>query len=273
MPALEQQPVFLDQSVFMRVDPRLLKKPSMVRGLLFVQAGIANFARNPLRMAETKASDRMNGLLRSLQQAMERLQDGRLTLEELEQATGQAQALYERFVVLRHKAREAAVGAVKKAEAPAPKAGEEEASIRLDTRPAEIAPQQTSLIDAIAETESLNAMAAEAAPTPAPKPKANKPAAKQAASERPVTLADKLEHAPVADLRKAIALSQKFWFVAELFANDRKRYEEAIDALNAMPGLKEAEAFLRNEVIAKLPNPPGEEVAATFSELLQRRYS
>lgn len=229
-------------------------------------------------MAETKASDRMNGLLRSLQQAMERLQGGQLTLEELEQATGQAQALYERFVVLRHKAREGAVGAVKKAEAPAPKAegpkaGEEEASIRLDTRPAEIAPQQTSLIDAIAETESLNAMAAEAAPTPAPKPKANKPAAKQAASERPVTLADKLEHAPVADLRKAIALSQKFWFVAELFANDRKRYEEAIDALNAMPGLKEAEAFLKNEVIAKLPNPPGEEVATTFSELLQRRYS
>ncbi|MCO6483507.1 MAG: hypothetical protein J5I62_12025 [Flavobacteriales bacterium] len=234
-------------------------------------------------MAETKASDRMNELIRSLQQAMDRLQGGQLTLEELEQATGQAQALYERFVVLRHKAREAAVGAVKKAETPKPMAEEpkptvEEPSIRLDTRPPDISPQQTSLIDAIAETESLNAMAAEAKPTPAkpaqaPKPKAAKPAAKQEASERPVTVADKLEHAPVADLRKAIALSQKFWFVAELFANDRKRYEEAIDTLNTMPGLAEADAYLKNEVIAKLPKPPGEEVAATFNELLQRRYS
>ncbi|HMN05162.1 MAG TPA: hypothetical protein PKD45_05490 [Flavobacteriales bacterium] len=227
-------------------------------------------------MAETKASDRMNELIRSLQQAMGRLQGGQLTLEELEQATGQAQALYERFVVLRHKAREAAVGTVKKAEGAKPKAEEpkaatEEPSIRLDTRPPDISPQQTSLIDAIAETESLNAMAAETAP--APKPKAEKPVPKQTAPERPVTVADKLEHAPVTDLRKAIALSQKFWFVAELFANDRKRYEEAIDAFNAMQGLNEAEAYLKTEVIAKLATPPGEEVMATFTELLQRRYS
>lgn len=244
--------------------------------MLFVHAGIANFAHNLKRMAETKASDRMNELIRSLEQAMGRLQGGQLTLEELEQATGQAQALYERFVVLRHKAREAAVGTVKKAEGAKPKAEEpkaatEEPSIRLDTRPPDISPQQTSLIDAIAETESLNAMAAEAAP--APKPKAEKPAPKQTAPERPVTVADKLEHAPVADLRKAIALSQKFWFVAELFANDRKRYEEAIDAFNAMQGLTEAEAYLKTEVIAKLATPPGEEVMATFTELLQRRYS
>lgn len=247
--------------------------------MLFVHAGIANFARNPLRMAETKASDRMNELIRSLQQAMDRLQGGQLTLEELEQATGQAQALYERFVVLRHKAREAAVGAVKQPESPQPKAEEpkaeeEEPSIRLDTRPPDISPQQTSLIDAIAETESLNAMAAEAKPTQAKPAQAPKPkAAKQDAPGRPVTVADKLEHAPVADLRKAIALSQKFWFVAELFANDRKRYEEAIDALNAMTGLEEADTYLKTEVIAKLPTPPGEEVAATFTELLQRRYS
>lgn len=265
-------------SVYIHVPPRFIQKPSMVRGMLFVHAGIANFARNPLRMAETKASDRMNELIRSLQQAMGRLQGGQLTLEELEQAADQARALYERFVVLRHKAREAAVGSVKKAEAPnpmaeEPKAEEEEAPIRLDTRPPDISPHQTSLIDAIAETEGLNAMAAEAKPARVPKPKATRPATNTANPERPVTVADKLEHAPVADLRKAVALSQKFWFVAELFANDRKRYEETIDALNGMGGREEAEAYFKTEVIGKLPKPPGEEVAAAFTDLLQRRYS
>lgn len=226
----------------------------------------------------------MNELIRSLQQAMDRLQDGKLDLEELEQATGQAQALYERFVVLRHKAREAAVGTAKAAEAPAPQPEAPtpqpevpraaEPSIRLDTRPPDISPHQTSLIDAIAETEGLHGKEPETKPVAAARPKVSRPAPASAkAPARPATVADKLEHAPVADLRKAIALSQKFWFVAELFANDRKRYEEAIDVLNGMGGRAEAEAYLKSEVIDKLSGPPGEEVTATFTELLQRRYS
>lgn len=219
-------------------------------------------------MARSKAAEHLQELVRSLQQAVDRLQEGTLGLAGLEQGTEQARALYERLVVLRHKAREAAVAgerqqpAAAKVFEPVAAPGQEAApSIRLDTRPPEVHPQQTSLIDAIAETEKA-----------APPPKAPAPKAAPAA-ERPVTVADKLEHAPVADLRKAIALSQKFWFVAELFDNDRKRYEEAIDTLNGMAGWKEAERYLKVEVVGKLPKPPGEEVATTFADLVQRRFS
>ncbi|MEO7082440.1 MAG: hypothetical protein ABIY71_12975, partial [Flavobacteriales bacterium] len=133
-------------------------------------------------MAQQKASERMNELIHSLQQAIGRLEEGKLGLNELEQCTEDARAIFERFVVLRHKAREAAVGAGKKAVAPEapvrpnrtkePAATEEEAQppMRLDTRPAEIAPLQTSLIDAIAETEN----GGEEAPV-APASKAEKP--------------------------------------------------------------------------------------------------
>jgi hypothetical protein len=133
------------------------------------------------------------------------------------------------------------------------------------------------LIDAIAETES--APAEESAPpavkveTPkvAPeKPRVAKP--RPAPKERPETVAAKLEHAPVADLHKAIALSQKFWFVAELFAGQREQYDRTIDALNSMGGLVEAQAYVEREVVGKLPKPPGDDVLATFMELLQRRY-
>jgi hypothetical protein len=152
-----------------------------------------------------------------------------------------------------------------------------EAPIRLDTRPPEVHPQQTSLIDAIAESESAPAPQPLADAPPKPKPEAPKPPKPAAAPpppavDRPASVADKMEHAPVADLRKAIALSQKFWFVAELFANERDRYEKAIDAINGMKSAAQAEAFVRDEVMAKLPKPPGEEVAHSFLELVQRRF-
>lgn len=242
----------------------------------------------------------MNELIRSLQQAMGRLGEGKLDLPELEQSTEDARALYERLVVLRHKAREAAVGAskpvAKETTGVRPATVEEAIAevdvkasvIRLDTRPAEVPPvavHQTSLIDAIAETEVTPAPApkpaeepakpAEEAPKPpAPlKPKAPKPVQPKETPAQPISVADKMEHAPVADLRKAIALSQKFWFVAELFGGDRERYEKAIDAINAMDSMENAEAYMRTEVTAKLPKAPGEEVAATFMDLLQRRFS
>lgn len=238
-------------------------------------------------MTQPKAADRLTALARSLQQAMDRMETGKLGLAELEQCTEEARALYERLVVLRHKAREATV--LPEREAPAPAATEAPAapkepppepaqpSIRLDTRPQDAAPLQTSLIDAIAESEGTAEPPAEPPAEPAkatapkpPKPKLVAPARQQ---EPSVSLGGKIEHAPVADLRKAIALSQKFWFIAELFGGDRDRYEKAIDALNAMKDRGEAEAYMRTEITGKLAKPPGEEVGATFMELIQRRYS
>ncbi len=224
-------------------------------------------------MPQNKASDRMNELLRSVQRALALLEEGKLGLPELEQCADDARAIHERLVVLRHKAREAHVAQERKAAEAAVAAPEPPAPIRLDTRPPDVHPQQTSLIDAIAETESAPApgpVIPEPVKPEAPKPPKVKPA--PVANERPASVADKMEHAPVADLRKAIALSQKFWFVAELFGNERDRYEKALDAINGMQSASEAEAFVRDEVMAKLPKPPGEEVANTFLELIKRRF-
>ncbi|MBK9421982.1 MAG: hypothetical protein IPN44_13185 [Flavobacteriales bacterium] len=324
-------------------------------------------------MSDKKGHERMQELTDSLSSAMGRLQEGKLGPEELEQATTDARLLFERLVVLRHKLREAAVGHNTKSPVQsdvAPVAEPTMSPMRLDTRPPEAPAHQTSLIDAIAETESIPvpvkkpvmpkaekpvmpkaapaekpvepgaekaAVTAIAEPAPKPEdtktkepevapvpagmpksapmeiaePKAEKPKAapmpvaeqktarmefdepktekpKDApmpvaapkpprprtvlpAEERPITVADKMEHAPVADLRKVIALSQKFWFVAELFSGERDRYEKTIDALNAMESFGPANAYLESEVLSKLPKQPGE-VADTFRELLKRRY-
>lgn len=217
-----------------------------------------------------------------------RLEEGKLPIADLERLTVNAGELHERLIVLRHKAREgkpipAAVtsssadgverGAQSDQQVAKPEPVHEPPPIRLDT-----APKQTSLIDAIAETE-----------VPSAKPKVPDPpivAAKSVAQKAPAaavpplpvaakpvaSVGAKLERAPIADLGKAVALSQKFWFVAELFGGDRSAYERAVDQLNKAPGRAEAEVYLQEEVLSKLKSPPGEDVLAAFNELIERRH-
>lgn len=232
-------------------------------------------------MPNRKGYDRMIELSTSVTNALRDLEAGKLSNEELERCTEEARTLYERLVVLRHKMREAAVApaaepppAVIEVSGPAP--------MRLDTRPPEVPIRQTSLIDAIAETEAVPGevlgtdkpvvptgpkevtQVPKPAPTPAPAPVQKK--------TENTSVADRMEHAPVADLHKAIALSQKFWFVAELFRGQREIYEKTIDAINGLTTYDDAKALIDRDVLAQLQKPPGDDVLTTFMELVQRRF-
>ena len=109
-------------------------------------------------MSETNPTERMHLLWDSVRQALRDLDAGKLDLDGLDRASADAQALYERFIVLRHKAREAkrvAESAPPVVKEPPPViAPPELPSLRLDTRPTEVPIRQTSLIDAIANAQS-----------------------------------------------------------------------------------------------------------------------
>jgi hypothetical protein len=241
-----------------------------------------------LPMGNDKAFRNMNELLAALSQAERELASGTLGVEGLEVACADARELYERLVVLRHKAREAVVAPVAKPatvpKEPVPTVVKEPApeptAIRLDTRPPEVSPRQVSLIEAIEATEATGPEkpAPVAAPTPKPSPAAKPtPAPKSTAAadakKGAPTLAEKLEHAAIPDLAKAISLSHKFWFVAELFNGDRITYDKTIDLLNSMSDGAAAQDHLEREVLAKLRKPADPEALATFTELLKRRYA
>jgi hypothetical protein len=231
-------------------------------------------------MSTNRSFRKLNELVIALTEAERSLAEGKLGLEGLEGACGNARELYERLVVLRHKARESALsGTLRSSVAePAPKpagpakppaekaAGEEMPALRLDTRPPEIGPRQVSLIEAIEETQAPAPDTKKVA-AKAPDPK---PAAARTSSP---TLAEKLEKAPVTDLSKAIALSHKFWFVAELFNGDRIAYEKTITLLNNMEARDEATQYMQQEVLSKLKKPADPEAISTFMDLLQRRFA
>ncbi len=248
-------------------------------------------------MSEANPTERMHLLWDSVRNAIRDLDAGKLDLDGLDRACADTQALYERLVVLRHKARETKVEVVPVVvkEPPPVTAPPELPNMRLDTRPSEVPIRQTSLIDAIAETETPPAIKAPVptpSPTPAPPPAKPIPVAEpaiQAPIEVPVppkpkpvkpvekpakgpSLADKLESAPVADLHKAIALSQKFWFVAELFGGQRERYEKAIDVINTLKSVEDAQTFIATEIVAKATRPPAEDALQALNELVERRF-
>lgn len=238
-------------------------------------------------MSTEKPFRKINELVKALAVAEQGMSAGTLSLEGLETACTDARELFERLVVLRHKARETRMGLTaeppvkgpgQKTEAPIAKAEEPE-PLRLDTRPMEVSPRQTSLIEAIESTEKeLD----EDGPTETEEPAAvvskkvdspPKGTPVKATTNTGPSVAEKLEKARVDDLGKAISLSHKFWFVAELFNGDRINYEKSIDKLNRMGDRKEAEVFVEKEVLAKLKKPADAEALATFTDLVQRRYA
>lgn len=238
-------------------------------------------------MGKEKGYRTIQELVSALADAERGLSSGALHVEGLEIACSDAQDLYERLVVLRHKAREAGANPVARntmkavpptvvAEPAAPEP-DEIAPLRLDTRPPTISPRQTSLIEAIEETsgtieteespEPVEENIAPANGNPSTIAPESAPAARSA-----TTLAEKLEKATITDLSKAISLSHKFWFVAELFGGDRIFYDKSIGLLNALGDKEKAISYMENDVLPKLKKPADPEALATFMDLIDRRY-
>lgn len=242
---------------------------------------------NELKMSSDKPFRTIHELVAALTAAEQGLVSGTLGQEGLEVACSDARDLYERLIVLRHKARESTVvfhpraaaegipAVVPQAEGvkePPPATAAEPRPVRLDTRPVmDAAPRQTSLIEAIANTEQERATVSPSDTRTTEVPQ--KVTEAQAASKQQPSLAEKLEKAALGDLGKAISLSHKFWFVAELFNGDRIAYEKSIEKLNSFGGAAEAQAYLEKEVLAKLKKPADPEALTTFTELVQRRYA
>jgi hypothetical protein len=241
-------------------------------------------------MSTERGYTRINELVAALNAAMHDMEQGRLGAQGLERTTEDARELYERLVVLRHKVREArAALSVKTAQPPpVPMASEPEAPrptrteaverppMRLDTRPDPgLPPRQTSLIDAIAEHDEVPAVTLkvqEQAPVQAKPAEQEKPKAQAPAPAKGPSLAEKLEHAPISDLGKAITLSQKFLFLAELFGGQKEEYEKAISAINGHAFFAEAKQYLDAEVLTKLKKAPDPEALSSFMDLVERRF-
>jgi hypothetical protein len=252
---------------------------------------------------------RIQELAATLQSGLDELSVGKLTIEQLEMLTDHSRELYERLVVLRYKAYYTSVKGekmeVKEAEpvsiafkisAPASAAAPAAAPVTPPPAPVESKPEvpvnQVSLIDAIEEVTK-----AETAPEPTSAVKetseesfeinvgTRQEAINTYTQQKPqesindrlsktvgnvASVAQKHEHTPIADLKRAITLNQRFQFSKELFKGNNQEYEVAIDRLN---NTSRDEAFRQLDALKSKYSWNNEsQVTQDFVELIERRY-
>lgn len=78
-----------------------------------------------------------------------------------------------------------------------------------------------------------------------------------------------MQSRPIHDLSKAIGLNDKFLFIRELFNGDKDKYHEAIQIINEMPSLEQAEAYINERFNwdDELPE------VKKFMDLVRRKFS
>ncbi len=91
----------------------------------------------------------------------------------------------------------------------------------------------------------------------------------QTKSEKSV--AHKMQHKPIKDLKDAIGINEKFLFINELFDGNLQDYSEALNKLNAFQNLQSAEEFI-TEIASRYSWADDSEHVKEFRDLVERRF-
>lgn len=112
-------------------------------------------------------------------------------------------------------------------------------------------------------------------PEPTPAPVMEKPVQKEKKEPKKKaaeSVAEKLQHNKITDLKASIGINEKFQFINELFEGNMKEYNCAVDQINSFASHTEAESYISNlENVYKWQsdNP----IAENFKELVERRFA
>jgi len=239
-------------------------------------------------MSNTSDFKSIEAIIKNLKKNAALLTSGNLSSSEFENMINDSRDLYERLIVMRHKAFEDVVHGetefsgfnlnVLKKKNPEKKKKEniqtaipvEEASAQtsllnpkhvnpekvikepeLELNEDEVDENQTNLLDEIDDSQSINDLL----------------------SQRPTddTIAERMQKKPIKNLKKAIALHKKYLFINDLFAGQNDSYDYAIDRLNSFSSFDEAVSYLN-----ELKNENGwdneSKSVVVFQELVERRY-
>jgi len=216
-------------------------------------------------MSESSDFKSIEQLAASIKGNVDELSNGTLSVEEIEMTVSELRELYERLIVIRHKAFE-------EIERPAdaiPEQDEAEQEVQEEEQPATgslfkldeeqpieeqpASENQVSLIDQIEELggESVNEKLLDGSAD---------------------SLAEKLEGGSISNLKNGIALNQKFWFIRELFNDDKEFFENALNELDNAEDHVSAQKWFDEEVRINLKDDHDETALRKFLELLERRF-
>jgi len=86
-----------------------------------------------------------------------------------------------------------------------------------------------------------------------------------------MSLADKLTNSKIGDLKSAIDINKKFAFISDLFSGSNENYNEAVNALNSCGSADKAKELL-NQLSNKNHWDVENQTVEKFVDLVERRY-
>lgn len=227
----------------------------------------------------------------AIQEQLNKLHAGNLSVEELEGLKANAAELYERITILQYKAEEQRVlnQADKIINTPE-EVKHEEVQVQepikiqisnsfslpkvepvvVETIPSPVIEAPAAVVETkaeepiVQEEKKEETVVENTTPPKVELPKTETPTGK-------VSLVERMQKTKVSDLKTAIGLNQKFLFMNFLFEGENNSYNDAIEKLNAMPTIADARHYVRE--LAYLYNWNFEdENVVLFTEYIERRY-
>jgi hypothetical protein len=227
----------------------------------------------------------INSLGGELLEGINRMNAGQLSIGELESLTEVAREIYERMVILRYKAYDQLV---EEAESTGDEGFSDKDRGSLAELVEQVLPEisfkeEVSLEPALSLSIDFSAIEEtvvperimDEAPVETTKPAGETTSSESSINERlgreEASLADKLSKSPIADLRKAVGLNQKFSFISALFSGDSKAYDTLMESLNAAPDYVEAARIVRDEMKKRAWDSEDHNVLV-LQNLIERRF-
>jgi hypothetical protein len=211
-------------------------------------------------------------LIKQISEQANKLENGELSISELENMLKHSRDIHERITILRYKALTKAV-IPNTAPKEVRKAITKEAILNeISTKKEAIKKEESSgfslnfevkdndsqrdIIDQINEDSSTD-----------------KSVNEQLSANKKATVAENLQKSKIEDLRKVIGLNQKFLFMNDLFEGEKAHYDYALNQINVTNTLEEANDFLENELATKFNWNLESSSAQSFKELIKRKFS
>lgn len=88
-----------------------------------------------------------------------------------------------------------------------------------------------------------------------------------------MTLGDRAGLKPIADLKKAMAINERFLFANELFGGDMKAFNQAIEELNHISSHEDAKKMMNEQLATKYSWDEESEITESFRILIARRFA
>jgi len=215
----------------------------------------------------------MNERLKNLDEALKKLESGKIDSNTLNTAVQLAREIYEQWVIVKHEFQldeldDPIKESFKEIKIPIKNTFKKDEVIESSLKEPEgdyaeddedigpDAPQnQTTLIDIIEEIQEDQTI--------------NDRISKGKTKE---SLAQKHAKKAISNIEKSIGLNQRFSFIKNLFENDKEAYNEAVGKLNSCASFLEADDFIHNKLMEKYNWDENTVHVIKFIELIERRY-